>query len=96
MADDTASKEATAKAAGKAKADADAEARPAESAPADDLERNTVEGWKERARTRFGDSPHAVAGALHDADAEATFTEAEVSSALQAFHAIEHEPEVVE
>lgn len=30
------------------------------------VERHGVDGWKERARSRFGVSPHAVAGALHN------------------------------
>lgn len=47
------------------------------------IERYDVAGWKERAKRRFGVSPHAVAGAFHDAKPCDTFTEDEVQMRLQ-------------
>lgn len=65
-----------------------------ESAPVG--ERYDVAGWQERARSRFDCSPHTVAGALHDAPAGQTFSEAEVSAKVEAFNSREIEPGVTQ
>lgn len=50
---------------------------------AQEIERYDVAGWKERAKRRFKVSPHAIAGAFHDAKPGDTFTEDEVQMRLK-------------
>lgn len=57
---------------------------PAKVADAPAEAKYTPSEWKSRARV-FGVSPHAIAGALHDAEAEAHFTEQQVRNALKSF-----------
>lgn len=59
-------------------------ARDQTNVPASQEERYDRHGWRERARTRFGISPHALAGALYDADDE-QLSEAQVRSKVDSF-----------
>lgn len=47
-------------------------------------ERYNMDGWRARARQRFGVSPHAIAGALAGDDRD-DFSEADVQAALDRF-----------
>lgn len=51
-------------------------------------EKYNAAGWKERARRRFGVSPHAMVGALHDFDSDKALTEAQVRKALGVFEEV--------
>lgn len=42
-------------------------------------------GWRERAAVHLDVSPHAIAGALHDLEADALLTEAEVMQRLDRY-----------
>lgn len=42
-------------------------------------------GWRERARSEFNVSPHAIAGALHNAPPDELLTKSEVKQALGQF-----------
>lgn len=67
----------------------DAKAKP----PAEDanVEKHDVAGWRERARSRFGCSPHLLAGALSGSKPGQTFTESQVESKVKAFAAKEYD-----
>lgn len=61
---------------------------PAQTPPAareDDVERYGVAGWRERIRRFEGVSEHAIAGALHGLEEDATVSEQEVRDRLDAF-----------
>lgn len=71
-------------------AEAAAGANADEQKPAGKPERHGVAGWKERARSRFQVSPHAIPGAfaLHD-DPSAELTENQVRSLIDKYLKLE-------